>query len=77
MTERARIRRIQVTNLFGIFNHEIRLNLDERITILHGPNGFGKTIILQMLDGDRQPAVKTYSEEIVEAIGSLLAIYAS
>ena len=51
MTERARIRRIQVTNLFGIFNHEIRLNLDERITILHGPNGFGKTIILQMLDG--------------------------
>lgn len=51
MAERARIRRIQVTNLFGIFNHEIRLNLDERITILHGPNGFGKTIILQMLDG--------------------------
>lgn len=40
-----------MTNLFGIFNHEIRLNLDERITILHGPNGYGKTIILQMLDG--------------------------
>lgn len=46
-----RIHKISVTNLFGIFNHSIPLNLDERITIIHGPNGFGKTILLRMLNG--------------------------
>ncbi len=25
--------------------------MSERITIVHGPNGFGKTVILQMVDG--------------------------
>ena len=45
-----RITRISVTNLFGMFNHTIPLNLDERITIIHGPNGFGKTIILTILN---------------------------
>ncbi|MDX2031445.1 MAG: AAA family ATPase [Blastocatellia bacterium] len=46
-----RIQRISVKNLFGVFNHVIPLNTDERITIIHGPNGFGKTIMLKMLDG--------------------------
>lgn len=45
-----RIKQISVYGLFGIFNHEIPLNMDDRITILHGPNGFGKTIILTMLN---------------------------
>ena len=44
-----RISKITVTNLFGVFNHEIPLNLDEHITIIHGPNGYGKTVILGML----------------------------
>jgi energy-coupling factor transporter ATP-binding protein EcfA2 len=43
-----RLTRIQVTGLFGLFNHTIRLRLNDRITIIHGPNGFGKTAILQM-----------------------------
>jgi predicted ATP-binding protein involved in virulence len=51
MGEHARIRRIQVSKLFGIFDHEIPLNLNERITIIHGPNGYGKTVILQLVDG--------------------------
>jgi ABC-type transport system involved in cytochrome c biogenesis ATPase subunit len=51
MGERARIRRIQVSKLFGIFDHEIPLNVEDRVTIIHGPNGYGKTVILQMLDG--------------------------
>jgi predicted ATP-binding protein involved in virulence len=46
-----RIVEILVTDLFGIFNHSIPLNTDDRITIIHGPNGFGKTILLRMLDG--------------------------
>ena len=45
-----RLTRVHVTGLFGLFNHEIRLNSDERITIIHGPNGFGKTLVLRMTE---------------------------
>ena len=50
MQKRKRIKQISVTNLFGVFNHTIPLHLDERITIIHGPNGFGKTVILKLLN---------------------------
>ena len=46
-----RITEVVVEGLFGIFDHTISLNAEERITIIHGPNGFGKTILLQMLNG--------------------------
>jgi len=46
-----RISRITVKNLFGIFDHTIPLKLEDRITIIHGPNGFGKTIMLRMVNG--------------------------
>lgn len=46
-----RIKSISVKNLFGVFNHDIPMHLDEHITIIHGPNGFGKTVLLRMLDG--------------------------
>ncbi|MCP4345123.1 MAG: AAA family ATPase [Desulfobacterales bacterium] len=45
-----RITEIKVEGLFRIFDHAIPLNTDERITIIHGPNGFGKTVLLRMLD---------------------------
>ena len=45
-----RIKQISVKNLFGMFDHTISLNLDERITIIHVLNGFGKTAILRLLD---------------------------
>lgn len=44
-----RLRKVRVTRLFGLFDHEIPLNREERITIIHGPNGFGKTIVLRMI----------------------------
>lgn len=44
-----RIRQVSVTNLFGTFNHIIPLKMDEHITIIHGPNGFGKTVMLKLL----------------------------
>nr|WP_321353018.1 AAA family ATPase [uncultured Methanoregula sp.] len=44
-----KVKRIEVKNLFGTFNHQIQLNTFEQITIIHGPNGFGKTILLNML----------------------------
>jgi predicted ATP-binding protein involved in virulence len=46
-----RITKISVEKLFGIFNHEIPLNLGDRITIIHAPNGYGKTVMLKMLNG--------------------------
>lgn len=46
-----KIKKIIVKNLFGIFDHEIPLNVDNHITIIHGPNGFGKTVLLTMLNG--------------------------
>jgi len=46
-----RIKQISVVNLFGTFNHTIPLNLSERATIMIGPNGYGKTMILKMVDG--------------------------
>jgi predicted ATPase len=46
-----RIKQIAVSGLFGIFDHVIPLNMDDRITVIHGPNGFGKTAMLRILNG--------------------------
>ena len=44
-----RIANVSVKNLFGMFDHDIPLNVESRITIIIGPNGIGKTILLTML----------------------------
>jgi predicted ATP-binding protein involved in virulence len=46
-----RAKRVLVTDLFGLFEHDIELKLNDHITILHGPNGYGKTVILKMIEG--------------------------
>src|SRR3990172_1480514 len=45
-----KIKKIVVKNLFKIFHHEIPLNMKDHITIIHGPNGYGKTVLLTMLN---------------------------
>lgn len=45
-----RVRSISVRKLFGRFDHTIPLNQDERITIIHGPNGYGKTALLRLVN---------------------------
>jgi predicted ATP-binding protein involved in virulence len=47
----VRVREIGITRLFGIFDHCIPMNMDDHLTIIHGPNGFGKTALLRMLNG--------------------------
>lgn len=47
--ELLRLQRIAVDGLFDLYDHDIRLNLDDRVTILHGPNGVGKTVVLGMI----------------------------
>ncbi len=44
-----RVRRVEVKGLFGVFHHVIPLRMNERVTIIHGPNGFGKTVLLEMI----------------------------
>jgi ABC-type transport system involved in cytochrome c biogenesis ATPase subunit len=48
---RARIRRLRVEQIFGPGSHDIDISfkLDERVTVLHGRNGSGKTITLRLL----------------------------
>ncbi|MCU0286442.1 MAG: AAA family ATPase [Acidobacteria bacterium] len=45
-----KIIKIEVKKLFGIFDHEIPLKTGEHITIIHGPNGYGKTILLSLVN---------------------------
>ncbi|MCY4150863.1 MAG: AAA family ATPase [Aestuariivita sp.] len=55
-SELLRLTRIEVSGLFGMYDHKIALNLEDRVTLLHGPNGVGKTTMLEMvsalLDGN-------------------------
>ena len=43
-----RVTRIRVDDLFDCYSHEVPLHLDERVTIIHGPNGVGKTVLLRL-----------------------------
>ncbi len=45
-----RVRHVSVKGLFGMFDHEIPLQEEGRITIIHGLNGVGKTIVLRMIE---------------------------
>lgn len=44
-----RLLKLELLNLFGIFNHSIDYDQDERVTLITAPNGFGKTITLKCI----------------------------
>jgi predicted ATP-binding protein involved in virulence len=44
-----RVSKISVKQLFNTFDHSVQLNLDGRVTIIHGLNGLGKTTLLRMV----------------------------
>lgn len=44
-----RLKTFSVEGLFGLFDHEIPLRHEDRITIIHAPNGYGKTVILKLI----------------------------
>lgn len=43
------VKSVSVRGLFGVFDHEIPLENQDRVTIVLGPNGFGKTVMLRMI----------------------------
>ncbi|SEF24330.1 AAA family ATPase [Variovorax sp. NFACC27] len=45
--ELVRVRSIKVSGLFGLYIHNVNLTAD-RVTIIHGPNGVGKTVFLKL-----------------------------
>jgi predicted ATP-binding protein involved in virulence len=60
---KKRVSYMGVRNLFGHFNHSVDFRLNDRITIIHGPNGYGKTVLLRMLHSllhGRISALKRY-----------------
>jgi energy-coupling factor transporter ATP-binding protein EcfA2 len=44
-----KLARISIEKLFGEFDYDIELNQESGITILTGPNGYGKTTILNII----------------------------
>jgi predicted ATP-binding protein involved in virulence len=44
-----RLINIKITGLFDLFSYNISLNREEDLTILTGPNGYGKTTVLNIL----------------------------
>ncbi|WP_211299231.1 AAA family ATPase, partial [Methylovulum psychrotolerans] len=50
MADSSRIKSVSVTGLFHQYDHHIEFNQEDRITILHGINGVGKTTLLRMIN---------------------------
>ena len=44
-----KLKSITIKKLFGLFDYNIDLNNEENLTILTGPNGYGKTTILNII----------------------------
>ncbi|MBI2998953.1 MAG: AAA family ATPase, partial [Deltaproteobacteria bacterium] len=44
-----RVTKIYVVGLFGLYTHTVKLNQEDRVTIIHGPNGVGKTALLRLV----------------------------
>jgi hypothetical protein len=43
--------KVEASNVLGEYKHEISINRDKKFTILYGPNGVGKTKMLEIIDG--------------------------
>lgn len=48
--EIMKLKELRVFRLFDHFDHIINVNNEEKITIITAPNGYGKTIILKIID---------------------------
>ena len=44
-----RVKEIRVVKLFGTYTHLVPLRTKDRVTIIHGPNGVGKTVLFRLV----------------------------
>lgn len=56
------IRSIQVVKLYGLHNYEITFKEEEKLKIIHAPNGFGKTTILRLVRAMIEGCLKELKE---------------
>lgn len=56
--ETPRICRVQVRGLFDMYNHDLTLR-SEGLTIIHGPNGVGKSTVLNLIQAAVGMAIET------------------
>jgi ABC-type transport system involved in cytochrome c biogenesis ATPase subunit len=66
MSEPVRVKRIEVKGLFGLYDHTIDMKLQDRVTILHGPNGIGKTALLRMVKAALEADPRVLAEKPFE-----------
>lgn len=52
----------RVKGLFGIFDHCIPLTNPEKVTVIHGPNGIGKTMLLRLIKGFSDQQLSVFGE---------------
>lgn len=45
-----RLKQITVEGLFNLYDYKIPLNIDERVTVIIAPNGYGKTTIFKLIE---------------------------
>lgn len=45
-----KLQQISIDQLFGVFDHVVKLNDNSQITIVIGENGLGKTVLLEIID---------------------------
>jgi predicted ATP-binding protein involved in virulence len=73
---RHRVRVIRVEGLFGKYNHTVKLMDEARVTLVHGPNGVGKTSVMRLLqaaangDMDEAAAVIPFDRLTLELDGA-------
>jgi energy-coupling factor transporter ATP-binding protein EcfA2 len=65
-----RLTKVKVEGLFGRFTYSVDLKLEDRITILHGPNGCGKTTLLRLVGN----ALTGRYDAILQAVFSRLCL---
>lgn len=51
-----------VKGLFGLFDHTIPLQNSDGVTVIHGPNGIGKTMLLKLIKGLVEGKVTVFAD---------------
>lgn len=77
------IKKVEVKNLFGYYSYEIKCTENRPITIIHAPNGYGKTTVLKLIKSVLELDFKSIYEIPIEKFtiefynGAIITIYKS